>query len=127
VAVIRPDVIQSKISAAELNDVATGKPPALANASSKVQADVVVSIGVAPQAQNETQLTATARNTRDAKQIATAAATVGSPPQRRQIDFTGRLLGERLIDQLAGAWTELARQPAPATQAANPPEPAVVK
>jgi hypothetical protein len=122
VAVVPPGAVRERVSEPELRDVAAGRPTAMANAGNALHADVVVLVRMAPisNEREETQLTATARNMRDAQQIATAAATVGAPPQRRQIDFTGRLLAERLVDELAAAWGDLARQPPP-VPAAPPP------
>ena len=119
----------------QLNDqlvkgVAAGDNKALADAGSQLKADVIITIRVAPGAaeREETQLTATARNARDGAQIAKAASAIPPPPQRRQIDFAGRLLAERLVDELAGAWENLSRipptpattQPKPATQPERP-------
>jgi hypothetical protein len=91
-----------------------------------LHADVIVQVRVSPGAaeREETQITATARNARDAQQIATAAASIPPPPQRRQIDFAGRLLAERLVDELAAAWDNLARIPPAGASTQPAPTPA---
>lgn len=113
-------------AARQLNDqqrkaVSAGDTKALADAGEQLHADVVVQVRVGPTSpeREETQITATARNARDGQQIATAAASLPPPPQRRQIDFAGRLLAERLVDELAGAWENLSRIP-PADAATKP-------
>jgi hypothetical protein len=92
----------------------------LSEVGNQLHADVIIGVRVAPSAaeREERQITATARNVRDGQQIATAASSIPPPPQRRQLDFAGRLLAERLVDELAGAWENLSRIPpaAPATQ-----------
>jgi len=92
----------------------------LSEVGNQLHADVIVGVRVAPSVaeQEERQITATARNVRDGQQIATATSSIPPPPQRRQLDFAGRLLAERLVDELAGAWENLSRIPsaAPATQ-----------
>ena len=127
---IVPSSAARQLNDQQLKGVHAGETKALAEAGSQLHADVIVQVRVAPTAaeREETQITATARNARDGAQIATASASIPPPPQRRQIDFAGRLLAERLVDELAGAWENLARipptpastQPAPATQ---PPRP----
>lgn len=113
-------------AARQLNDqqrqgVESGDAKALADVGSMLHADVIVQVRVAPSSaeREETQITATARNARDGQAIATAAASLPPPPQRRQIDFAGRLLAERLVDELAGAWETLARIP-PADASTKP-------
>jgi hypothetical protein len=130
VAVVPADATR-QINDEQRKALAANDTKALADVGQQFRADVIVQVKVPSTAaaeREETQITATARNARDAAQIATAAAAIPPPPQRRQIDFAGRLLAERLIDELAGAWENLARipptpastQPAPATQ---PPRP----
>jgi hypothetical protein len=104
----------------QLKSVQAGDSKALSDVGNQLHADVIVLVQVAPAAaeREERQITATARNVRDGQQIAKAASSIPPPPQRRQLDFAGRLLAERLVDELAGAWENLSRIPpaAPATQ-----------
>lgn len=112
VAIVPPSAAR-QLNEQQLRGVASGDVKAIADAGNLLHADVVVQVRVAPSSaeREETQITATARNARDGQQIATAAAPIPPPPQRRQIDFAGRLLGERLVDELAGAWDNLSRIP----------------
>ena len=130
VAVVPADAARH-VNEQQLKALHAGDAKALADVGQQLRADVIVQVRVpsgAAAEREETQITATARNARDGAQIATAAASIPPPPQRRQIDFAGRLLAERLVDELAGAWENLARippaaastQPAPATQPARP-------
>jgi hypothetical protein len=121
VAVV-PASAARQLNEQQLKGVASGDTKALSDAGSQLHADVIVQVRVGPQVpeREETQITATARNARDGAQIATAAASIPPPPQRRQLDFAGRLLAERLVDELAGAWENLAR--IPPTPAATQPK-----
>jgi hypothetical protein len=123
VMVIAPGAVAEKIDRQQLADINAGRADALADAGGKLRADVLVQVRLTPPGTggaSDTQLTATARNTRDSQQIAMASAAVGNPPQRRQMDFAGRLLAERLVDELAGSWSRLAdKQTQPATGAAG--------
>jgi hypothetical protein len=129
VAVV-PNSAVRQLTEQQLKGLAGGDSKATADVGGQLHADVIVQIRVPPTAaeREETQITATARNARDGAQIATAAASIPPPPQRRQLDFAGRLLAERLVDELAGAWENLARipptpastQPVPATQPQRP-------
>lgn len=125
VAVVSPSMVRT-LNEQQLRDIHAGKQQAMADAGSVLHADVLVTVRVTPppaeRADADTQITATARNTRDAQSIATAAASIGAPPQRRQIDYTGRLLAERVVDELTSAWENLARTapPGAATQPAPP-------
>jgi hypothetical protein len=124
VATVSPNAART-LNEQQVRDIVAGKQNAMADAGSILHADVLVLVRVAPSAneREETQITATARNTRDGQPIATAASSLPAPPQRRQIDYTGRLLGERLVDELTGAWENLARTapPGAATQPATAP------
>ena len=130
VAVV-PTSAARQLNEQQLKSVATGDTKAINDIANQLKADVIISVRVAGSTsaeREETQLTATARNARDGAQIATASSAIPPPPQRRQIDFAGRLLAERLVDELAGAWENLARipptpattQPKPATQPERP-------
>ncbi|MEO6434424.1 MAG: hypothetical protein ABIP55_01515 [Tepidisphaeraceae bacterium] len=131
VLVIAPSAVSEKVDRQQLSDISAGRPDALADAGGKLRADVLVQVrfaapagGVPAGGATDTQLTATARNTRDTAQIATAAAAVGNPPQRRQMDFAARLLAERLVDELTTAWERLAKERAstqPATKSPTQP------
>ena len=121
VLVVAPLTVREQIDQQQVDDINAGRADALADAGAKLRADVLVQVRAPPSGTGgDTQLTATARNTRDNQQLATAAAALGPSPQRRQIDFAGRLLGERLVDELAAAWERLAEQ-RPAPDAATAP------
>jgi hypothetical protein len=117
---IVPSTATRVLTDQQLKSVQAGDTKALADVGNQLHADVIILVQVAPTAaeREERQITATARNARDAQQIAKAASSIPPPPQRRQLDFAGRLLAERLVDELAGAWENLSRIPpaAPATQ-----------
>ena len=121
-----PPAAARQLNQQQLTGVFAGDAKAIADAGDLLHADVIMQVRVSPGAsvREETQITATARNARDAQQIATAAASIPPPPQRRQIDFAGRLLAERVVDELAAAWDNLSRIP-PAGAATQPaPQPA---
>jgi hypothetical protein len=128
VMVVPSSIVAEKIDAQQFADIHAGRADALADAGGKLRADVLVQVKLVPPGTggaSDTQLTATARNTRDSQQIATASAALGNPPQRRQLDFAARLLSERLADELAGAWNRLAEKQsagaaAPAAPATQP-------
>ena len=115
-----PSSAARQLNDQQLKAMQAGDTKALADIGNQLHADVIVGVRVAPSAteREDRQITATARNARDGQQIATAASSIPPPPQRRQLDFAGRLLAERLVDELAGAWENLSRIPAaaPATQ-----------
>ena len=117
VMVVAPQTVRENIDAQQTTDINAGRADALADAGAKLRADVAVQVRLAPPsgAAGDTQITATARNTRDSQQIATAATALRPNPQRRDLDFAGRLLAERLVDELATAWERLEKQPAPTT------------
>ena len=130
VAVVPTSAVR-QLNEQQLKNVTGGDTKAIADIGNQLKADVIINVRVAGSTsaeREETQLTATARNARDGAQIATAASGIPPPPQRRQLDFAGRLLAERLVDELAGAWENLARipptpattQPKPATQPDRP-------
>ena len=137
VLVVSPATINEQVDAQQLREIAAGRAEPLVDAGAKLRADILVQVRVTPSAQGgETQLSATARHTRDNQQIASAAAAVGTSPPRRQLDFAGRLLAERLVDELAAAWNRMQAPPpsptasAPSTTAppaarapADPPSP----
>lgn len=112
VALVPASMAYERISPQQLRDLQAGQLSALAQIGSMLRADVLVEIKSVAAPNDQTQLTATARNTRDGQQIATAASAIPTASPRRQIDFAGRLLGERMVDSLADAWDRLARQPA---------------
>jgi hypothetical protein len=120
VAVVPASAVHERIGPQQLRDLAAGRSTALADVGNALRADVLIEIK--PTAANDqTQLTATARNVRDGQQIATVTSTVQAASPRRQIDFAGRLLGERMVDALADAWDRLARQPATQPTTATQP------
>ena len=125
VMVVAPQTVRENIDAQQATDINAGRADALADAGAKLRADVAVQVRLASPsgAAGDTQITATARNTRDSQQIATAATALRPNPQRRDLDFAGRLLAERLVDELATAWERLEKQPAPTTAppSATPP------
>jgi hypothetical protein len=121
VAVVPAMVVHERLSAAQLRDLQSGQEKTLADVGSSLRADVLVEVRIA-RAGDQQQLTATAKNTRDGQAIASAAATIPSLSPRRQIDFAGRLLGERMVDALADTWDRFARDLAtkPAASASQP-------
>lgn len=120
VAIVPASAVRERIGPQQLRDLADGRATALADVGSALRADVLIEIK--PSATNDqTQLTATARNVRDGQQIATVTSTVQAASPRRQIDFAGRLLGERMVDALADAWDRLARPPATQPTTATQP------
>jgi hypothetical protein len=108
IAVVPALAVKERLSAAQLRDLQSGQDKLLAEVGSSLRADVLIEVRIAP-AGDQQQLTATAKNTRDGQPIASAAATIPSLSPRRQIDFAGRLLGERLVDVLADTWDRFAR------------------
>ena len=126
---IVPPAAARQLKDDQLKNIHAGEAKAIADAGDLLHADVVVQVrvsaaGSAAAERDDTQITATARNARDARQIATAAASIPPPPQRRQIDFAGRLLAERLVDELAAAWDDLSRIPPATGDATTQPAPA---
>lgn len=119
VATVSADAIREKLSAQQIADVLSNNGSAVSDAAAALHADVLIDLRVAP-AGDQTQITATARNTRDGQQIATAVATTPAASARRQIDFTGRLLGERMISTLANVWEQMSKQPAPGSPTTAP-------
>jgi hypothetical protein len=109
VAVVPPQTVHDRLSASQVHDLQSGKSKTLSAIGSALRADVLVEVKIVP-AGDQTQLLATACNTRDAQPIATATATIPSLSPRRQIDFAGRLLGERTVDALADTWERFARE-----------------
>jgi hypothetical protein len=108
VAVVPPNIVHDRLSTRQLDDLQAGRTTALANIGTTLRADVLIEVKTAA-AGDQTQFTANARNTRDGAQIATASATIPSAAPRRQVDFAGRLLGERMVDALADTWDRFAR------------------
>ena len=112
VAVVPAASLRQSLSMQQIHDAATGNATALGQAGQALRADVIVSVTVDPPANDQTKITATARNARDGQTIATVTSQLPSPPPRRQLDFAGRLLGERMVDELATTWDRLAGSPA---------------
>src|SRR5439155_27111701 len=108
VAVVPPQTVRERLSPSQARELQSGTAKSLADIGAALRADVLVEVKISP-AGEQTQLIATARNTRDGQPIATAAAIIPSLSPRRQIDFAGRLLGERTVDALAEAWDRFAR------------------
>ena len=126
IAVVPASAVRERTTPQQLRDIAAGRATALTEVGNALHGDVLIEIKPMT-TDDKTQLTATARNIRDGQQIATVTSAVQSASPRRQIDFAGRLLGERMVDALADAWDRLARQPAtsaPAAGAAAPVPPA---
>jgi hypothetical protein len=121
VAVVPANFVRDRLSASQVADLQSGESKSLKEIGAVLRADVLVEVKIGA-AGDQTQLTATAKNTRDAQPIASAAATIPSLSPRRQIDFAGRLLGERTVDALADTWDRFAKDLAarPATQPAQP-------
>jgi len=124
VAVVPASAVRERATPQQLHDIAAGRATAMVDVGNAVHADVLIEVKPVT-SKDQTQLTAIARNIRDGQQIATATSAVQSASPRRQIDFAGRLLGERMVDALADAWDRLARQPATSkpTSGAVPPTP----
>jgi hypothetical protein len=108
VAVVPGMTVKERLNASQLRDLQSGQAKSLSEIGSALRADVLIEVHIAPSGDQQ-QLTATARNTRDGQPIASAAATIPSLSPRRQIDFAGRLLGERTVDALADTWDRFAR------------------
>lgn len=126
IAVVPASAVRERATPQQLRDIAAGKATALTDVGNALHADVIVEVKPST-SDDKTQLTATARNIRDGQPIATVTSAVQSASPRRQIDFAGRLLGERMVDALADSWDRLARQSGtsqPAAGAAAPVPPA---
>jgi hypothetical protein len=118
VAIIPADAVSDRVNKQQIADALAGRGNALADVGASLRADVLIDLKLSS-ADGQTQIIATARNTRDAQKIATAVASVAPQSARRQIDFAARLLGERMVDTLADVWDRIARQ-GPATQPNEP-------
>jgi hypothetical protein len=119
VAAVPATTVRERVSTQQLRDLSAGRATAMVDVGNMLHADVLIEIK--PTATNDqTQLTATARNIRDGQPIATVTSAVQSASPRRQIDFAGRLLGERMVDALADAWDRLSHDPGAATRPATP-------
>jgi hypothetical protein len=135
VAVVPNQAVAQELKPPQMKAIVDGDKAALAQAGQLLRADVVIAVGVEAPAPGEmkgqVKISAVARNSGDGQTLATVTSTLPSPPQRRQIDFAGRLLGQQMIDELAGAWDRLsaagATQPSSGTREpsnpASPPAP----
>jgi hypothetical protein len=124
VSTVPSDAVRSSLSPQQIKAVVDGDRTALGQAGQALRADVIVSVRLEPPAGDQTKISAVARNAQDGQTIATVTSTLPSPPPRRQIDFAGRLLGERMVDDLADAWDRLAAQGPPTQPGAGTTAPA---
>jgi hypothetical protein len=117
VTLVSPSMARTRLTDQEVKDLQSGRPQVLRDIAEKLDADVLIQVQAKPTRQTrdglEVRVLCEAINTRGGESIARAFVDVPPPLEKTQINKYTRFLARKMMYELSGSWTALAREPAP--------------